>query len=67
MARTGKGRGWNFRKGQKDAPSSDELRERASKGGSACVPKGFSDPATLIKAQTARAMKAVEKENGKER
>lgn len=47
-------RGWNFRKGAKDAPSEEELRARASKGGQAKVPKGFADPKVLKKAQKAR-------------
>ena len=38
----GSKRGWNFKRGAKDAPSVEELRARASKGGKARVPKGFS-------------------------
>lgn len=65
MAYTGKGRGWNFRKGAKDVPSDEELRARASKGGSAKVPKGLSDPATMVKAMTARQIKQAENKKRK--
>lgn len=49
-------RGWNFRKGAKDAPSAEELRERASKGGQAKVPKGLAKADVMAKAQKARKM-----------
>ena len=36
-------RGWNFKKGAKDAPDIQELRNRASKGGSVSnISKGFA-------------------------
>lgn len=47
-------RGWNFRKGAKDAPSVEELRERASKGGQAKVPKGLAKPEVMAKFQESR-------------
>lgn len=41
-------RGWNLKKGAKDAPSIDELRLRAKKGGSRTgTIGGFSDPEVL--------------------
>jgi hypothetical protein len=43
-------RGWNFRKGGKDAPSAETLKERARKGGQAKVSKGFADKEVYDKA-----------------
>lgn len=51
---SGLGRGWNFRKGAKDAPNAEELRERARKGGQARVPKGFSAKSVMEKALETR-------------
>ena len=51
---SGLGRGWNFRKGAKDAPDAEELRERGRKGGLAQVPKGFSDKNVMEKALKTR-------------
>ena len=48
------GRGWNFRAGAKDAPSVEELRERARKGGQAKVPKGLAKKHVQEKALEAR-------------
>lgn len=58
-------RGWNLRKGGKDAPSTDELRKRGAKGGSVTGRKtGFSDKSKhreiLAKATDARKRKAQE-------
>lgn len=55
-----KGRGWNFRKGAKDAPTSEELRERGRVGGKAQVPKGFCSKEVVAKAlETRRAKKQI--------
>ena len=53
---SGKGRGWNFKKGAKDAPTTDELRERASKGGKVKTPKGFSSRDVVEKALKTRGI-----------
>ena len=55
-----KGRGWNFRKGAKDAPTTEELRERGRVGGKAQVPKGFCSKEVVAKAlETRRAKKQI--------
>lgn len=51
---SGLGRGWNFRKGAKDAPNIEELRERARKGGLKQVPKGFASKGVMEKALKTR-------------
>ena len=62
MRSSGKGRGWNFRKGAKDVPSVEELRERGRKGGMAQVPKGFSDRTVMQKAIETRQRGGNDKE-----
>ncbi len=51
---SGKGRGWNFRKGEKDAPTTEALRERGRVGGQAKVPKGFCSKEVVAKALETR-------------
>lgn len=41
MMKTGKGRGWNLKKGAKDYDKCDRV-EAGRKGGSVCCPKGFA-------------------------
>lgn len=57
MARTRNKRGWNFRKGQKDCATLDELKKRGSNGGKRSVPKGFSSREVLEKAFKTRGIK----------
>ena len=65
-----KQRGWNFKKGAKNAIDTETLRERGRKGGKACGRKtGFHDPGVLKRAveksiQTRRAK--IEKRKNKE-
>lgn len=54
---SGKGRGWNFRKGEKDAPTTEQLRERGRVGGKAQVPKGFCSKEVSEKALATRREK----------
>ena len=51
---SGKGRGWNFKKGAKDELKPDEAVLRGAKGGEARVPKGFADPEVQLKGQIQR-------------
>lgn len=55
MVSEGKGRGWNLRKGSKDY-NVERLREHGRIGGKAKVPKGFSNPEVLRKAQETRGI-----------
>jgi len=61
-----KPRGWNFKAGAKDVPNADELRKRGQLGGKiggkARVPKGFSNPEVLAKAQRVRGIKPKKSE-----
>lgn len=52
---SGKGRGWNLRKGQKDCPTSELARKAGMVGGRAKVAKGFADKEVLAKALETRA------------
>ena len=52
---SGKGRGWNLRKGQKDCPTSEIARMGGSVGGKAKVAKGFASREVLDKALETRA------------
>lgn len=46
-----KQRGWNFKRGAKNAVDTETLRERGRKGGKACGRKtGFHDPSVLKRA-----------------
>ena len=46
-----KQRGWNFKRGAKNAIDTETLRERGRKGGKACGRKtGFHDPSVLKRA-----------------
>lgn len=56
---SGKGRGWNFRKGEKDAQTTETLRERGRIGGQAKVPKGFCSKEVVAKALEARRSKGL--------
>lgn len=57
MGRTRNKRGWNFRKGQKDCATLEELRKRGSNGGKRSVSKGFSSREVLEKALKTRGIK----------
>lgn len=65
-----KQRGWNFKRGAKNAIDTETLRERGRKGGKACGRKtGFHDPSVLKRAveksiQTRRAK--IEKRKDRE-
>lgn len=64
---SGKGRGWNFKKGQQDALTTSEAIERGSKGGKVATSKGFADPEVQNRAQVARKInQAFEGGNDKE-
>lgn len=55
---SGKGRGWNLRKGQKDCVTSEIARKGGSVGGKAKVAKGFASKEVLAKALETRAKNA---------
>ena len=55
---SGKGRGWNLRKGQKDCVTSEIGRKGGQVGGKARVAKGFANPEVLAKALETRAKNA---------
>ena len=59
-----KPRGWNFRKGSKDAPTAQELAGRGKIGGRvgglAKVPKGFADVDVQASAQLSRKLAEAE-------
>lgn len=59
---SGKGRGWNFKKGAPNAITAKEARERASVGGQAKVAtKGFGNERVMRKALQSRGIETSER------